>query len=365
MQLTIIGLPYSGKTTVFNAATQGSAQVASYSGASRPNIGVAKVPDTRLAALAEIYKPSRITPAEITYIDLPAAPEGLGKTRGISGTYLNQLQTADALVIVARAFEDPSVPDGGSGVDAFRDIETMLYELTFADLEILDRRLDRIAQSTKRARSGDREALQRERTLIDALRDGLESGRAIRDQQLTGEQHRRVGEFGLLTVKPVIVVVNAGEEQMGQIDPLQARMDSEVAGHGIEPTVLIGNLEMELAQMAPEDEAEFRESLGAGESGLDRMVRLSYRVLDQITFFTGGPVEVRAWTIDRGDDAQRAAGKIHSDMARGFIRSEVVTYEDLVRFGSEAESKRQGVLRQEGKSYIVDDGDVMHILFNV
>ncbi len=365
MQITIIGLPFSGKTTIFNAATRGSAQVAQYSSASRPNIGVAKVPDSRLDRLTEIYQPSRTTPAEITYVDLPAAPEGLGKTRGVSGVYLNQLQSADALAIVARSFEDPSVPDGGDGVDAFRDIETMLYELTFADLEILDRRIERIDQSSKGARSGDRDSLDRERALMTSLKEGLESGVPVRKQNLSADESKRVNEFQFLTAKPVIVVVNAGEDQTDQVDEIQKRLDSEIAENDVLTAVLTGSLEMELAQMSTEDEAEFRESLAVGESGLDRMVRLSYQALDQITFFTGGPKEVRAWTITNGDPAGRAAGVIHSDMERGFIRAEVVAYDDLAHWGSEAESKRQGVLRQEGKGYEVKDGDVVHVLFNV
>ena len=365
MEIAIIGLPFSGKTTIFNAATRGAAQVAGYSTAARPNIGVAKVPDPRLHTLSALYKPEKTTHAEVTYLDLPAAPDGLGQTKGISGEYLNRIQSADALVIAARAFEDPSVPDGGDGVDAFRDIETMLYELTFADLEILERRLQRIEQNTKGARSGDREAMLREKALVGRLKEGLESGSPIRNQELSREEARRVNEFQFLTAKPVIVVVNAGEDQIEEADEILGRLEREVAGDDILCSTLFGKLEMELAQMDPEDEEEFRESLEAGESGLDRMVRLSYAALDQITFFTCGPKDVRAWTVTRGDDAVRAAGRIHTDMARGFIRAEVVTYDDLARCGSENEARKRGVLRQEGKTYTVEDGDVMHFLFNV
>ena len=365
MEIAIIGLPFSGKTTIFNAATRGAAQVAGYSSAAKPNIGVAKVPDPRLDTLTCLYEPDKTTHAEVTYIDLPAAPDGLGQTKGISGEYLNRIQSADALVVAARAFEDPSVPDGGDGVDAFRDIETMLYELTFADLEILDRRLQRIEQNTKGARSGDRDAMLREKTLIARLKEGLESGNPIRSQTLSSEEARRVNEFQFLTAKPVIVVVNAGEEQADDVDDIMQRLETEVLNDGELCSTLLGKLEMELAEMEPEDEEEFRESLGAGESGLDRMVRLSYAALDQITFFTCGPKDVRAWTVTRGDDAVKAAGRIHTDMARGFIRAEVVSYDDLTRCGSENEARRQGVLRQEGKTYNVEDGDVMHFLFNV
>ncbi len=365
MQLAIIGLPYSGKTTVFNAATRGAAQVAGYSRESRPNIGIAKAPDHRLAPLAGVFHPERTTEADIEFVDLPPAPEGLGQTRGIAGEYLNQLQNADALVVVARGFEDPSVPDAGGGVDAFRDIETMLYELTFADLEILDRRITRIEQNSKGARGGDRDAMIRERESISRLRDGLESGTPIRSQPLNQEDARRVREFQLLTAKPTIVVVNAGEDQMNEAEHLQERLDAEVAADGVLPGFLFGKLELELAQMDPEDEAEFRESLGAGEPGLVSMVRLACTALDQITFFTGNSREVRAWTISRGTSAEKAAGRVHSDMEKGFIRAEVIDWEALVRCGSEAEARRQGLLRQEGKTYPVEDGDVIHVLFNV
>ncbi len=365
MEIAIIGLPFSGKTTIFNAATRGTAQVAGYSSSARPNIGVAKVPDPRLYKLGSLFRPQKTTHAEVIYVDLPAAPDGLGQTRGISGEYLNRIQSADALVIVARAFEDPSVPDGGDGVDAFRDIETMLYELTFADLEILERRLQRIDKNFKGARGGDRDVMLREQALIARLKERLEDGSPIRNQSLNGEEARRVNEFQFLTAKPVIAVVNAMEDQADEAGEILARLESEVASEGVLYSALFGKLEMELAQMEPEDEEEFRESLGAGESGLDRMVRLSYAALDQLTFFTCGPKEVRAWTVTRGDDAVEAAGKIHTDMARGFIRAEVIAYPDMVKCGSEAEARRQGALRQEGKTYIVEDGDVMHFLFNV
>ena len=360
MQIAIIGLPYSGKTTVFNCATRGAASVGGYS--DRANVGVAKVPDARLAALAEIYRPRKITPAEITYVDIPAAPAGLGKSAGIAGEYLNRLQNADAVAVVARAFEDPSVPDGGNGVDAARDLETMLYEMAFADLAILERGLERIERESKGAKAVDREW---EKDLLAKLRDGLESGIAIRDQNLREDEARRAADFQFLTAKPSIAVVNAGESQMDAADGLRAALDGADALAGAETAVLFGGLEMELAQMPPEDEAEFRESLGAGESGLDRMVRLSYGALDRITFFTGGPKEVRAWTAARGDSAPRAAGRIHSDMERGFIRAEVVGFDDLTASGGETEARKRGLMRQEGKSYTVSDGDVMHILFNV
>lgn len=364
MQLAIIGLPLSGKTTIFNAATRGAAQVASYSGASKPNLGIAKVPDDRLGALTQMYRPEKTTPAEVAYIDLPAPPDGMGQTRGIYGEYLNQMQNADALIVVARAFEDPTVADAGDGVDALRDIETMLYELTFADLDILSRRLERIEQNLKGSRRSDRDAMLREKDTLSNLSDALEDGIPIRENELPADTMRRVNEFQFLTAKPLIAVVNAGDDT-DEASQLQKQLDARLSDSGVNSAVIQGGLEMEFAQMSREDEGEFRDALGAGESGLARMVRLSFDALDQISFFTGGPKEVRAWTTSRGDSAPRAASRIHSDMERGFIRAEVVSYEDLITSGSESNSRKLGLMRQEGKDYTVQDGDVVHILFNV
>ncbi|MDP6454965.1 MAG: redox-regulated ATPase YchF [SAR202 cluster bacterium] len=365
MDIAIVGLPRSGKTTIFNAVTRGAAQVAAFSSQTKPNIGVAKVPDDRLQPLVEIFEPAKITHAEVTYVDIPAAPEGLGQSKGISGEYLNQLQRSDALVIVARAFDDPSVPDEGNGVDAVRDIETMLYELTFADLGIIERRLERIRDNLKSAKTTERDRLTREQALFGRLKDGLEEGVSLRRQSLTPDEARQVEGFQFLTNKPVIVVANVGEDDIDKADDIEAELNSKFGGDGVLTAALSGKLEMELSQMDPEDEKEFRESLDAGESGLDRMMSLSYQALDQLTFFTCGPTEVRAWTVTKGVTAPQAAGKIHSDMERGFIRAEVVGYDDMIQTGSMAEARKQGVFRQEGKSYVVTEADVVLILFNV
>jgi GTP-binding protein YchF len=364
MEIAIIGLPQSGKTTVFNAATRGAAQVAAY--ANKPNIGVAKVPDQRLDVLDGIFRPRRKVSAEVTYVDIPAAPEGLGKTQGISGEYLNLLQRADALLIVARAFEDPSVPHVADSIDAFRDIDTMLYELTFADLEILERRLARVADSFKGARVSERDALNKEQASLQRIKSALEAGTHVRDQGVTDDERRLLAGFQLLMAKPLLIVVNVGEDQLADIPEIEQRLSSEVETPRIRTAALCGKLEMELAQMEPAEEAEFRQSLGVtGESGLSRMIRLSYEALDLISFLTVGDDEVRAWPITRGTVAVKAAGKIHSDLERGFIRGEVVSYEDLTKCGSLAEARKHGVLRQEGKTYVVKDGDIMHVLFNV
>ena len=364
MEITIIGLPQSGKTTIFNAATRGSAQVATF--ANRMNLGAAKVPDDRLDVLNGIFNPKRKVNAEVTYADLPAAPEGLGKTQSIGGEYLNTLQRADAILMVARAFEDPSVPHVADSIDAFRDIDTLLFELTISDLDILERRLRRVTESFKGAKSTERDALNKEQDTLSRVRDSLEAGVHVRDQSLTADELRLLSGFQMLTAKPLVVVVNAGEDQLDRISAFEARLADEVQTERIRTAALCGKLEMELAQMDAEDENEFRESLGVvGESGLSRVINLCYEALDFISFMTVGDDEVRAWPIERGTPAVKAAGKIHSDLERGFIRGEVVTYENMVSCRTLAEARKNGVLRQEGKSYIVQDGDIMHVLFNV
>jgi GTP-binding protein YchF len=366
LEIGIVGLPRSGKTTIFNAVTRGTAQVAGYgSGQRKPNIGIAKVQDPRLDALAAVFTPKRLIPAEVTYVDIPAAPDGLGNTRGISGEYLNHLQTTDALLVVTRAFEDPSVPHVSDSIDPLRDLETMLYELAFADLDILDRRLVRIAQGSKGAKAPEREAMLKERALIERLKKGLEAGTAIRDQHLGHDEVRSLEGFQFLSAKPLMVVANVAESQLSDAASLESQVASAVEGPRIRAVVLCGKLEMELAQMDPPEEREFRDSLGLGESGLDKMIALSHAVMDQVTFFTGNANEVRAWTVDRGTAASNAAGKIHSDFKRGFIRSEVVGFDDLTQCGSVAHARSRGLLRQEGRTYVVREGDVMNVLFNV
>ena len=364
MNITIIGLPQSGKTTIFNAATKGAAKVATF--ANRTNLGAAKVPDKRLDVLDGIFNPKRKVNAEVAYVDLPAAPDGLGKTRSIDGEYLNLLQRADALLIVARAFHDPSVPHPADSVDAYRDIDTLLFELTISDLDILERRLARVAEGFKSAKTADRDALNKERATLSRVQADLEAGIHLRDQSLTNDELRLLSGFQMLTAKPLVIVVNIGEDQLDDTHAIEARLADEVETQKVRAAALCGKLEMELAQMDPDDEQEFRESLGiVGESGLSRLINLCYEALDLISFLTVGEDEVRAWPIRRGTPALKAAGRIHSDLERGFIRGEVITYDNMVACRTLAQARKNGMLRQEGKNYIVQDGDIMHVLFNV
>ena len=364
MDVAIVGLPASGKTTVFNAVTGGEAQVGTYGSGGKANVGVAKVLDPRLELLQSVFGPKRTVPAEVTYVDLPAPPDGSGSTLGMSGENLNYLQRADALMVVVRAFEDRSVPHVADIVDPVHDLETMRSELALVDLGILDRRLSRLADGFKGAKAPERDALEREQALLTRLKEALEGGSPIGDQALSRDEARLLAGFQLLTAKPLMVVANVGEGQLSEAEPVEAEL-SHAAGLQVPAASLCGSLEMELAQMAPEEESEFRDSLELGESGLHRMVRLSHQAMDLITFFTGNDNEVRAWPVPSGTTALEAAGKVHSDFARGFIRAEVVAYGDLEECGSLAEARRRGLLRQEGKGYAVSDGDVVNILFSV
>ena len=375
MEVAILGLPNSGKTTVFNALTRGSAEVAAYasgasgaSGQGAPNVGVAKVHDPRIDLLVSLFSPRRTVLSEVIYNDIPAAPEGLGKTQSISGLYLNSIQRADALLVVVRAFENESVAHAGDGLDPMRDAETMLYELTFADLEVLYRRLARLEHGLKGAKTAERDAIAREQAYIKRLKDGLESGTHLRDQPLAGDDAHLMDGFQLLTAKPLMVLLNLGEDEAGEgaarTESLRPLLDG-LNARSARCAAFCGKLEMELSQMEPADEQEFRASMELSESGLDLMLRLTHESIDMVTFFTVGDDEVRAWAVPKGTAAVGAAGKIHSDISRGFIRAEVVAYDDMARCLTLAEARRQGVLRQEGKGYIVKDGDIMNILFNV
>ena len=363
MEIGVIGLPRSGKTTIFNAVTKGSIDIAGYS--SKLNVGVAKVRDERLTALAYMYRPRRVVPAEVTYTDLPPPPEGFGQTRCISGEYLNAIQSVDALLIAVRAFANSSVSHVDEMIDPIRDAENMLMEITFSDIDLLDRRLARIQERFKKAKVQDRGDLQREQDLLLRIKEALNSGVALRDQQLASDEIRRISGFGFLSIKPLIVVMNIGEEQLEESEALEKQLGDAVTGQHVRSTVMCAQLEMELAQMDPQDEQEFRNNLGTIGSSLHRMVWVSYDVVGQISFFTVGEDEVRAWEIPRRTVAQQAAGKIHTEVQRGFIRAEVISYENLVKCGGLGEARKLGLLRQEGKDYVLEDGDIMHVLFNV
>lgn len=365
MELGIIGPAQSGKTTIFNAVTRGKAQTG-YGGGMEPNIGVVKVPDRRLDVLTEMYHPKKTTPAEIRYVDFPAAGANFGRGEGPGGQFLGEVRKTEALIHVVRAFTDPAVPHPEGNVDPARDISTMELELAFADLALLERRLDRLEAEMRSQKAGERGAGERERALLARLKESLEAERPIRALELSEEERRTISGYRFLTQRPMLILLNIGEDDVSRRAEIEEEYRARYGGPGTDVAAICGKLEMELLDLSPEEATEYRADLGLGEeTGLDRAITLSYELLGLISFLTAGADECRAWPVEKGATAPRAAGKIHSDLERGFIRAEVVSFEDLVACGSEAEAKKRGVLRTEGKTYVVQDGDVLHILFNL
>jgi GTP-binding protein YchF len=366
MQIAIVGLAGSGKTTVFNTLTRGHAETGGYGGVTL-NVGVVKVPDDRLDRLAEIFKPKKIVHADVTYADLPAPPpstEGHIGTEELPPDHLARLRDSDALLHVVRAFEDPSNPHPDGSVDAARDIERLDLEFLLADLSMAERRLERLKTSGRHGTPAEREAAEREEIVLGRIHAGLQAGSPIRDIDLDADEEKAIRGFRFLTQKPVLVLLNVGEGDIGKASAVVAVV---AAGYGHRHALvdsLSAKIEMELGELEPDEAAVFMDELGIAESGLDRVIALSYRLLGLVSFLTAGPDEVRAWPIPDGSTAVDAAGAIHTDLARGFIRAETVPYEDLVALGSIAEARKHGKLRSEGKTYRVRDGDVVEILFS-
>jgi GTP-binding protein YchF len=366
MQIAIVGLAGSGKTTVFNTLTRGHAQTGGF-GALTLNVGVVKVPDARLDRLAEIFKPKKVVHADVTYVDLPAPPassEGHVGTEELPAEHLARLRDSDALLHVVRAFDDPSLPHPSGSVDPARDLEQLDLEFILADLAMVDRRLDRLGASGRHGTPAEREANEREEVILRRLKTDLDAGRPIRDAGLSDDEAKAVRGFRFLTEKPVLVLLNVGERDLSTAGVLAARIAGAYGHQHAMVDHLSAKIEMELGELEAEDAATFMAELGIAESGLERVIHLSYRLLGLISFLTAGPDEVRAWPIPAGSTAVDAAGAIHTDLAKGFIRAETVGYDDLLALGSTAEARKHGRLRSEGKTYRVADGDVMEILFS-
>jgi GTP-binding protein YchF len=363
MDLGIVGFQRSGKTTIFNAVTKGHAQTGSYGAGVQPNIGVVKVPDDRLDRLAKLFDPKKFTLADIRYIDFPG--EAFSTGQGPPAQFLAQLARCDALIHVVRAFRDETVPHPQVTVDAMRDSAAMDLELAFADAGFIEMRLERIAVGMKAMKAGEREGAEREVTLLKRLQAALEAETPLRAQKLDEEEERMLVNYQFLTDKPLLLVVNIDEGDVTRTGEIEAEFGAKFGGEGSAVAAISGKVEAELAQMSDEEAAEFRADLGITEAGLDRMIRMSYALTGLISFFTVGPDECRAWNVRQGATAPQAAGKIHTDLERGFIRAEVVGWKELLADGSIAEARKHGHLRQEGKTYVAQDGDVMNILFNV
>ena len=363
MDIGIIGIARSGKTSLFNAVTRGQAQIGAYSSQQEPNVGIARVPDARVDALAGMFKPKKITYAEIRWVDYPVA--GFGAV-GPGNRFLAEIAGLDAVVHVVRAFEDESVPHPDGSVDPHRDIEALDLELTFADLALIERRLSRIESEMRSMKAADRGRIEADRDLLLRLQTELEAGRSIRSVTLTEPEQKALAAYQFVTRLPVLVVVNIAEDDLGRAGEIEAAFAERHGGPGVAIAALCAKIEAELALLPPDEAAEFRRDLGvAAESPLDRTIQAAYSLLGLQSFLTAGDDECRAWTVQRGATAPEAAGKIHSDLERGFIRAEVARWDELVEAGSNAELKKRGRLRTEGKGYVVQDGDVINILFNV
>ena len=365
MEISLIGLPKSGKTTIFNALTKGKAEITPYATTFTPNIGVSKVPESRLQVLNKIFQPKKMTPSEVRYADLAGMAKGFGKDERIRGQFLNYLSTADALLQVIRAFDAENIPPIEGSIDPKRDIAIMDLELVFSDLAIIERRLQRLEVTLKGDKSSERDQYLKEQVLLHRIKAELDKDIPIGQQGLTAEEIKSLSNYQFLTAKPMLVVINIGEDQIPQAFSLEAEIYSPHQYPQFEVAALCGKLEMELAQLNDVEAEEFRTALEMTESALDRIIKVSYHLLGLISFFTIVSAELKVWTISKGTTALRAAGKIHSDIQKGFIRAEVVSFTELEKCGSLVEARKQGLLRLEGKNYIVQDGDIITFLFNI
>ncbi len=367
MKVGIVGLPLVGKSTIFNLLTRGHVDTSSWGGGKDDaHIGVAQVPDPKLERLAEVFKPKKVTFATVEYVDLPGLARGEGKavdSREMS-SYLTNLKNVDALVQVVRAYKDENIPHSEGSIDPQRDIGLFELEMIFSDLAIIEKRLERLSKDLKKAKTPE---LEMENAVLGRFKTALEQEQPLRNLTLTEEEQKRVRGFTFLSAKPMLVVLNLGDQDIAKIPRAvqEFGLERQAAQKNVGITAVCGKIEAEIAALPEEDARAFLEDLGLQASGLARIVRDSYSLLGLQSFYTAGDPEVRAWTIPRNTTAQQAAGVIHSDFERGFIKAEVVAYDDMMRLGSFSAARNKGLLRLEGKEYIVQEGDVILFRFNV
>jgi ribosome-binding ATPase len=369
MKVGIVGLPQVGKTTIFKLLTQGRVDASSWGSSREAHIGIAHVPDSRLDKLAEIVKPQKTTYATIEYVDLPGLSRGEGKA-ALEGqakemtTYLNSLKNADSLLQVVRGFDDPNLPHSEGSLNPQRDIGLFELEMIFSDLLIVEKRLERLSKDLKKTKSAE---LEMENEILQRFKTALESEQPLRELELTPEEEKRIRGFTFLSAKPIVIVVNVGDRDASKIEHAVEAfgLQKQASMRNVGITAVCGKIESEIAALPSEDARMFMDDLGITESALGRIIQKSYNLLGVFSFYTAGEPEARAWTIPRNTTAMHAAGAIHTDIEKGFIKAEVVSFEDMVALGSFPAAKSKGVLRLEGKEYRVKEGDVILFRFNL
>lgn len=364
LEVGIVGLPNVGKSTLFNAITKAGAEAANYPFCTiEPNVGVVEVPDERLPHLVEMYKTKRCVPTAMRFVDIAGLVKGASKGEGLGNKFLAHIRQVDAVAQVVRCFEDENITHVEGGLDPLRDIEIINTELCLADLETLEKRMERVQKLVK---TGDKKA-PAEMAVLVSIKKMLEQALPARRVEMTDDEAALISDLNLMTLKPVLFIANVSEEEVATADDNEyvKAVKKYAAEEGAEVVTISARVESEIAELSSEDAKEFLAELGLAESGLDKLIKASYKLLGLITYLTAGVQEVRAWTIKNGTKAPQAGGKIHSDIERGFIRAEIVSYDDLMATGSANAAKEKGLVRLEGKDYVMQDGDVTHFRFNV